>query len=62
MKWRDKMKKVDEFMKRLRFGFSEVDATLNGWEMLGSVILGIGICTVPFLIKWILLLVHFGGM
>ena len=56
------MKKVDEFMKGLQFGFQEVDVTLNGWEMLGSVILGIGICVAPFLIKWILLLVHFGGV
>lgn len=56
------MKKVVEFVKSLQFGFSEVDVTLNGWEMLGSVILGIGICAAPFLIKWILLLVHFGGV
>lgn len=48
------MRKVDEFMKSLQFGFSEVDATLNGWEMLGTVILGIAICAAPFVIKWIL--------
>lgn len=35
------MKKVDELMKRLRFGFQEVDVDLNGWEML--VVSGIGL-------------------
>lgn len=41
------MKKVDEFMKSLRFGFSEVDATLNGWEMLA--VSGIGLLLVAFM-------------
>ena len=40
------MKKVDELMKRLRFGFPEVDATLNGWEML--VISGIALLMIAF--------------
>lgn len=35
------MKNVNEFMKRLRFGFLEVDVDLNGWEML--VVSGIGL-------------------
>ena len=35
------MKNVNEFMQRLRFGFQEVDADLNGWEML--VVSGIGL-------------------
>lgn len=41
------MRKVDEFMKSLQFGFSEVDATLNGWEMLA--ISGIGLLMVAFM-------------
>lgn len=41
------MRKVDEFMKSLQFGFSEVDATLNGWEML--VVSGIGLLLVAFM-------------
>ena len=40
------MKKVDELMKRLRFGFPEVDATLNGWEML--VLSGIALLMIAF--------------
>lgn len=56
------MKKINEFMKSLQFGSSEVDATLNGWEMIGALVLGAGICAAPFLIKWLLLAVHFGGI
>lgn len=41
------MRKVDEFMKSLQFGFSEVDATLNGWEML--VVSGIALLMVAFM-------------
>lgn len=41
------MKNVDEFMKSLQFGFSEVDATLNGWEMLA--VSGIGLLLVAFM-------------
>lgn len=41
------MRKVDEFMKSLQFGFSEVDATLNGWEMLA--VSGIGLLLVAFM-------------
>ena len=55
-------KRIDGFMKGLRFGFSEVDVDLNGWEFLAAVLLGIGICVTPFLIKWVLLVVHFGGV
>lgn len=35
------MRKINEFMKSLRFSFSEVDASLNGWEMLA--VAGIGL-------------------
>lgn len=48
------MRKFVNFVSDLRFGFSELDAYLNGWEMLGTVILGIVICAAPFVIKWIL--------
>ena len=41
------MRKVDEFMKRLQFGFSEVDVTLNGWEMLA--VSGIALLMVAFM-------------
>ena len=41
------MRKVDEFMKSLQFGFNEVDATLNGWEML--VVSGIALLMVAFM-------------
>ena len=41
------MRKIDEFMKSLQFGFSEVDATLNGWEMLA--VSGIGLLLVAFM-------------
>lgn len=40
------MRKIDELMKNLRFGFSEVDATLNGWEMLA--VSGIGLMMLVF--------------
>lgn len=56
------MKKVNELMNGLRFGFPDVDADLNGWEFLGALVLGVGICVLPFLIKWILVAVHFGGV
>lgn len=56
------MKKVVGFIKDLRFGFSEVDADLNGFEFLGAVLLGVAICAAPFVIKAILLAVHFGGV
>ena len=41
------MRKVDEFMKSLQFGFSEVDSTLNGWEMLA--VSGIALLMVAFM-------------
>lgn len=41
------MRKVDEFMKSLQFGFNEVDATLNGWEMLA--VSGIALLMVVFI-------------
>lgn len=56
------MRKMVEWMKGLRFGFSEVDVDLNGLEFLGVMLMGIGMCVAPFLIKWILLAVHFGGV
>ena len=43
------MKKVVGFIKDLRFGFSEVDADLNGLEFLGAVLIGIVICGFFFL-------------
>jgi len=55
------MKKVVGFLRNLRFGFSEVDADLNGLEFLGAIVLGVAICATPFVIKAILLAVHFGG-
>lgn len=42
----DYMKKVVGFLKNLRFGFSEVDADLNGWEML--VLSGIALLMIAF--------------
>ena len=41
------MKKIDAFMMRLQFGFSEVDVTLNGWEMLA--VSGIALLMVAFI-------------
>lgn len=56
------MKKAVEFIKGMRFYFPEVDADLNGFEFLFAVLLGIAICAAPFVIKAILLAVHFGGV
>lgn len=56
------MKKVVGFLKNLQFGFSEVDADLNGLEFIGAIVLGAAICAAPFVIKAILLAVHFGGV
>lgn len=35
----------------MRFYFSEVDVELTGWEMLKTVLLGLAICSAPFVIK-----------
>lgn len=40
------MRRINEFMKRLQFSFSEVDASLNGWEMLA--VAGIGLLIIAF--------------
>ena len=56
------MKKIVEAIKNTRFYFSEVDAELNGFEFMGAIILGAAICAAPFIIKAILLAVHFGGV
>lgn len=40
------MKKVVVFLKNLRFSFSEVDATLNGWEVI--VLSGIALLMIAF--------------
>lgn len=55
-------KRIDGFMRRLEFYFDGCDATLNGWEFLKAILLGVGICAAPFIIKAILLAVHFGGV
>lgn len=55
------IKRFLEVMKSLEFGFSEVDVKLNGFEFLGTLALGAVICAAPFIIKWILLVLHFGG-
>ena len=49
------------FLKNLKFGFDEVDVTLNGLEMIGALLLGAGICAAPFVIKWILVML-LGGV
>lgn len=46
----------------IHFYFDEVDVELTGWEMLKAVLLGVGICAAPFVVKIILLTVHFGGI
>jgi len=56
------IKRFVELLKNLKFGFSEVDVTLNGFEFLGTLALGAVICAAPFIIKWILLVLHFGGV
>lgn len=56
------MKRVVEFVKSLHFYFDGCDAYLNGFEFLGAVLLGVAICAAPFMIKAILLAVHFGGV
>lgn len=56
------IKRFVELLKSLKFGFSEVDVTLNGFEFLGTLALGAVICAAPFIIKWILLALHFGGL
>lgn len=48
------MKRFYHFIEDLRFGFSEVDVTLNGLEMLQTICLSVAICATPFIIKWIL--------
>ena len=48
------MKRLYRFLVNLRFGFPEVDATLNGLEMLQTICLNVAICATPFIIKWIL--------
>lgn len=49
------------FLKNLKFGFDEVDAELNGLEMMGVLLLGTLICAAPFVIKWILVML-LGGV
>lgn len=56
------MKKVIESIKGIRFYFDGCDADLNGLEFLGAIVLGAAICAAPFVIKAILLAVHFGGV
>ena len=53
---------IKKFLKNLEFYFPGCDATLDGFEFLGALALGIAICAAPFVIKWILIAVHFGGV
>lgn len=48
------MKKVVGFLKNLQFGFPEVDATLNGLEMIQVICLCSVIGAAYFLVKYIL--------
>lgn len=56
------IKRFSMAIKRLEFHIPGCDAGLNVFEFLAAIALGVAICATPFLIKWILITIHFGGM